>query len=320
MPTSEFDIIEQYFNKESIKDSNVVAGIGDDAALIKVPDDHFLAISTDTLVEGIHFLSSTKPFDIGYKSLAVNLSDMAAMAAKPNWLLLSLTMPEFNHTWLTEFTNGFFNLANSYELGLIGGNLTRGPLSITVQIIGSLPHGQELRRSTAKPGDLIYVTGVLGMASMALLTLQGDVENDHEISEDCLSKLYRPEPRVNIGISLRNIATAAIDISDGIAADLQHLVNASHVGAEVRLEDIPIYEELKKLDADKIWSYSLNKGDDYELCFTANRNSLHKIEEISHQFSCPISCIGRITEGHDIQWKTATGELININSKGYLHF
>ena len=146
MPTSEFEIIEQYFNKESIKDSNVVAGIGDDAALIKVPDDHFLALSTDTLVEGIHFLSSTKPFDIGYKSLAVNLSDMAAMAAKPNWLLLSLTMPEYNHSWLTEFTNGFFNLANSYELGLIGGDLTRGPLSITVHIIGSLPHGQEPTR------------------------------------------------------------------------------------------------------------------------------------------------------------------------------
>ncbi|MEX2353373.1 MAG: thiamine-phosphate kinase, partial [Gammaproteobacteria bacterium] len=257
MSLSEFDIIDQIFNQSRGAGRHVICGIGDDAAIIKVPDAHQLVVATDTLVNGVHFFEDAAPYDIGFKSLAVNLSDMAAMGAEPVWLTLSLTLPGSDPVWIKEFARGLFDLAGHYGVSLVGGDLSKGPLSITIQIMGTVPDNQALKRCGAKPDDDIYITGKPGMAALAVAILKGEIPGLELPSAACLERLNRPLPRVETGQALRDIASAAIDISDGLAADLGHLVQMSGAGAEIELAAIPLADELRQLDEKAQWSYVL---------------------------------------------------------------
>ena len=231
MSLSEFELIEQVFKKHCIETPDVICGIGDDAAVIKVPPEMELVLSMDTLVAGVHFSSDTKPQDLGYKALAVNLSDIAAMGAEPRWVILSMTLPDADQSWLEKFMAGFAELANKHAVNLVGGDLSRGPLSITIAIHGLVPEGKTIKRSGAKTGDLIYVTGTLGDAGLALKVLNEglSIAKDHQTY--IFDRLHRPSSRITTGLALREIASSAIDISDGLVADLGHILVASKVGA-----------------------------------------------------------------------------------------
>ena len=320
MPLNEFEIIEKIFKSQDVEQPGVIAGIGDDAALLRIPDKQLLAVSTDTLVKGVHFPDDTAPFDIGYKSLAVNLSDMAAMAAEPHWATMSLTLPDSNREWLQELARGFFDIANRFKVSLIGGDISRGPLSITIQVLGCVPPGKQFMRENAMPGDDIYVSGILGMSAYALSYIKGSLNVDTGQSKEAFARFKRPVPRVDLAISLRGIVRSAIDISDGLAADLGHLITSSSVGADINLDQVPVYKELSRLDNRQKWEYALNTGDDYELCFTAPVKYHERILDIGKKSECGISCIGKITESKVITWNGADGTLVNSQKTGFKHF
>ncbi len=317
MALSEFELINKSFRNAFKDDSNVICGIGDDAAIVTVPPGKLLAISVDTLVAGVHFPLNTTPADIGYKSLAVNLSDMAAMGAEPRWITLSLTLPENDPDWLTGFMSGFSVLARQYALSLIGGDMSRGPLSITLQIHGFVPEGKVLYRGNAKAGDLIYVSGTLGDAGLALGMTEDCYKVDEKYREYLMERLNRPVPRVELGIALRGIANSAIDISDGLLADLEHIVEASNTGATVNVEHLPMSPAVKaQNDAIDI---ALTSGDDYELCFTVLPAKQLQVEnELKKKFQ--LTCIGKITDGKGIIWQQADGSEYQPKKKAWQHF
>ncbi len=319
MPASEFDIIEQVFRARATSGPGVICGIGDDAAILQVPPDHQLVVSTDTLVSGVHFFADADPYDIGYRSLAVNLSDMAAMGAMPAWMTLSLTLPDNDIAWLHKFAEGMFELANQTGVALTGGNMAHGPLSITITIMGTVPTGKALLRSGAKTGDLIYVTGQLGMAALALAITTGEISWQEPAPAACSERLSRPQPRVQAGLALRNLASACIDISDGLAADLGHLLQASGKGAEIRLASLPIDPCFHHLSRQQMYNYALCRGDDYELCFTLPVQ-YHKTMPDIEQTGCQFSCIGVIKEVPGIHWIEADGREISLAETGYQHF
>lgn len=309
---NEFDIIKNFFANQTRSRNDVMAGIGDDAAIVDVPDNYQLAITTDTLVAGIHFPIETPPFDIGYKSIAVNLSDLAAMGAMPAWITLALTLPQANETWLTEFSRGLFTLANRFNIQLIGGDLTQGPLSITLQAIGLLPKNKALKRNTAKPGDLIYVTNFLGDAALGLQCLQKKIKIPDE--NYFISRLNQPEPQIEIGQNLLEIANAAIDISDGLSADLQHILTQSNVGAIINVDQLPLSPQMRKaLPTKKAIELALTGGDDYELCFTVPK-------EKQTQLKNAVTCIGIITEKKELTLHYQNGTSYDGNQAGYQHF
>ena len=317
---NEFEIIEKFF-KQSYPSSkgDLALGIGDDAAIINVPHDYELVMSMDTLVSGVHFFDDATPEDIAFKSLAVNLSDIAAMGASPRWITLSLTMPDKDIGWLEKFSSSFNELAAEYSLLLIGGDLSKGPLSITIQAHGINPKGKSLRRSGANAGDLIYVTGKLGAAAYALRHIQNSVLFPAPTVIE-IQRLNRPVPRIRTGIVLRDIATSCIDISDGLLADLGHILNASKVGAEVKLPDIPCSDSLKKIDRELALELALTGGDDYELCFTlpngVPESVIKDLESI-----CPIYWIGAITnKTSELYFMNENDERCEINTKAYTHF
>ena len=292
---NEFEIIEHYFKPKLLDNQQELKlGIGDDAAVIDIPQDEELVVSIDTLVEGVHFLKDTSPKDIANKSLLVNLSDIAAMGAEPRWITLSLTLPENDLDWLEKFSVQLNKLLTMYSISLIGGDITKGPLSITIQVHGVVPKGKFLRRSGARPGDLIYVTGELGAAAYVLRYLEGSDENLKPTEQE-LQRLNKPEPRIQTGLELRDIATSCIDISDGLFIDLSHILSCSKVGAEVKLQDIPYSSTLQKLNKDLAIDLALTGGDDYELCFTIpsyiSNTDLEKMITTSK-----VSKIGRINE------------------------
>ena len=320
MVSSEFEIIEHFFKNATGSNSTVICGIGDDAAIVSSPAGHHLAISTDTLVSGVHFFSDTDSFDVGYKSLAVNVSDMAAMAADPLWVTLSLTLPDSNRGWIERFTAGFLELATKFNINLIGGDLSQGPLSVTVQIIGTVPNGTALTRSGAKPGDGIYVTDCLGKAALALAILEEEIKQFAKIPEPCLARLHRPVPRIETGIAIRNIASAAIDISDGLISDLQHILNSSSVGAEIELARIPVCPESNDLLDEMKWKICLGSGDDYELCFTMPDAYADAITDIEQKSKCSVTRIGTITEGKKLIWLSVDGKPCTVSHTGYRHF
>lgn len=328
---NEFEIIESFFNKGSnIHRKDVIKGIGDDAAIVEVPPNHQLAITTDTLVAGIHFFEDADPSSIGHKALAVSLSDLAAMGATPAWVTLAITMPSAKKSWLKSFCDGFFTLAQTYDVALVGGDLTRGPLTITVEAFGFLPKHQALLRSTATTDDIIYVTGTLGDAGCALQHLQHKLSIPKEHLSSMTDKLTRPQPRVNLGKKLLNIANAAIDISDGLIADLNHILVASHVGAVINIDQLPLSEGLKQAMAggsnnnanDKAIALALTAGDDYELCFTVPHGKQNQLEAAlaTSSFHSQITAIGRITASSGLELKYANGDLYHGSIKGYLHF
>jgi len=318
MAYSEFELI-RLLSQESIKNRpDVMLGIGDDAALLNVPAGMQLVVSMDTLVHGVHFPESTTPYNIGFKSLAVNLSDMAAMGAEPAWATLSLTLPEADSDWLQEFCRGFFSLANHFGVQLIGGDTTRGPLSATVQMHGFVPEGQALRRDAARVGDLIYVTGTLGDAGIAL-SLLGQEQNE---IDHCylLERLERPSPRIATGLMLRSVAHAAIDISDGLLADLQHICQASGVGATINVDALPLSTAYKSVmvlsDLDDPFSLPLSAGDDYELCFTVSPDNVSKLHQ---QENTALTCIGTIEHEAGLRCVFKDKEFLP-SVKGYDHF
>jgi thiamine-monophosphate kinase len=319
---SEFDLIRRYFTRPIHR---AVLGIGDDAALIACDPGMDLAISTDTLVADRHFFTDTDPGKLGHKALAVNLSDMAAMGATPRWVTLALTLPvdrlQSQPDWLEAFMQGFFSLANAYQVELIGGDTTRGPLNIGVQIIGEVAKGKALRRSTALPGDDIWVSGQLGDAAMALAHLQRRIELDPAELAACLPALLTPTARVELGQQLIDLARSAIDISDGLLADLGHILECSHTAATVYLAKIPCSTVVKKHMATALAvDCLLAGGDDYELCFTAPESKRVEIMQLAQQLAIPLSCIGEITEGEGLRVLDSNGNALTYEKKGYDHF
>jgi thiamine-monophosphate kinase len=317
----EFDIIKKYFAAQTTHRPDVRIGIGDDAAVLTPPPGQELVITTDTLVSGIHFPESTLPYDIGYKSLAVNLSDLAAMGASPAWITMAITLPDKDEAWIESFCNGFFTLANRYGVQLIGGDLTHGPLSITIQAMGFTPAGKAILRKGAKPGDLIYVTGTLGDAGLALRFIQKKIELDTIYQREILEKLHRPEPRLATGQHLRDIASAAIDISDGLAADLGHILAASAVGAKINIEQLPLSEALThSLSTDEAFALALTAGDDYELCFTVPKQKQAELESQLSSLPCRFTLIGEITAAKDLDLRFNNGNKYHGPLLGYQHF
>lgn len=301
---TEFDIIREFFTKQPCQRTDVALGIGDDAAVITPPLQHQLVVTTDTLIADVHFPLTAEAFDVGFKSLAVNLSDLAAMGATPFGVTLALTLPHADENWLRDFANGFFTLAKQYNVQLIGGDTTRGLHSITVQALGWIPNGMAITRSGAKPGDLIYVTHTLGDAAYALA---------HKEIPETQQALHRPEPCVAIGEALRGVAHAAIDVSDGLLADLNHILTQSKVGARIDVNTIPLSKTLRTLPLDDALKYALNGGDDYELCFTVAKDQAHQVPE-----HC--TCIGEITTDTSLDLRYTDGTLCTIPINGYRHF
>ncbi|MBA2591301.1 MAG: thiamine-phosphate kinase [Gammaproteobacteria bacterium] len=313
MPISEFDIIARYFTPASVGRDDVLVGVGDDGAVLQVPAGSALVVSTDTLVRDVHFSDDYSPEDIGYKALAVNLSDLAAMAAQPAWASLALTLPRADEGWIADFARGFFDVAEAHGVALVGGDLTRGPLTITVGVYGFAPTGLSLRRSGARPGDEIFVTGTLGDAALCLAGLP----SPHRAYLE--TRLRRPTPRVAEGLSVRGLASGGIDISDGLAADLGHLLTQSGCGATVYLDRLPLSPALRALDdPDRRRALALAGGDDYELCFTVPPQQRPVLE--SRWRGAPITCIGRIESSPGLRWISADGSAYHPPREGYRHF
>jgi thiamine-monophosphate kinase len=313
----EFNLIAKYFTRAT---PNADLGVGDDAALLRVNKGYQLAISVDMLVAGTHFFHDAAPYDIGWKSLAVNISDMAAMGATPKWATLAIALPEINEPWLAEFSRGLFACADRFKVDLIGGDTTRGPLNISVQIMGEVPTGEALCRDGAKLEDDIWVSGKLGSAALGLTHLQRKVTLESEIAEHCLQALHTPMPRTDLGLSLRKKAHSCIDISDGLLADLGHILDASNLGATVALDNIACHDFLRaRLDEAIIQQCILAGGDDYELAFTAQQSQRHAIEQLAHQLDLTLSLIGKTTEklGIEVTYKQ---QLLDISKKGFDHF
>lgn len=320
MSLSEFSLIERYFTSRTHR-QDVILGVGDDAALLQLPPGMQLAVSVDTLVAGRHFPEETAAEAIGHKALAVNLSDMAAMGADPAWVTLALTLPESDSAFVEDFARGFFALARRYGVELVGGDTVRGPLSLTVQIQGQVPAGKALLRSGARPGDYLYVSGTLGDAGAGLRLKQGGSCHAPE-AEALVRRLDYPTPRVAEGRSLRGIASAAIDISDGLLADLGHILERSGCGAEIELEALPQSEALRRCITDdhERLKLALGAGDDYELCFTVPPSQRSAIMELSSSWSCGLSCIGRINDGAGITLSGEGSDSLQGRVAGYDHF
>jgi thiamine-monophosphate kinase len=314
---SEFDLIRRYFTRPT---PSAILGVGDDAALLQVSPGMELAVSVDMLVEGRHFAPQDGPGTVGHKSLAVNLSDMAAMGAVPRWVTLALALPAAEEKWLRGFAGGFFGLASKFGVELIGGDTTRGPLNICVQIMGEVPAGQALRRDGARVGDEIWVSGTLGNAALALAHYQRRIELEHMEAAAMLPFLHLPQPRVAMGIALRGIATAAIDISDGLLADLGHILELSKVGAEIHFERLPLHQVMQRhIQLDVVQNCVLAGGDDYELCFTAPAARHAEIIALAQQLDLPLTCIGRITPEAGAR-VLKQGQEMTVAARGFDHF
>ncbi len=314
---SEFDLIKRFFTRPA---PGALLGVGDDAALLAPSPGMALAVSADMLVEGRHFSPQDGPGTVGHKSLAVNLSDMAAMGAQPRWALLSLALPEADEKWLQGFAGGFFGLAEKFGVELVGGDTTRGPRNISVQIIGEVPADEALRRDAAKPGDEIWVSGHLGAAALALAHRQGRVELDPFEAAACLPSLYVPQPRVALGLALRGVAHAAIDISDGLLADLGHILECSGTGAEINFEALPVNEVVRRhLDKEVVRQCVLAGGDDYELCFTAPAERHGEIAALARVLELPLAPIGHVTVNEGLS-VLKDGRLMTLGATGFDHF
>ncbi len=312
--TSEFEIIERYFKK---KIKQTALGIGDDAAMINVQKNHQLVISSDMLIENIHFLKNTNPSHLGWKSLAVNLSDIAAMGSKPKSATLSISLPKINHLWLKKFTEGFFKCANQFGIDLIGGDTSRGPLSISITIMGEIKKNQGLLRSGAKINDDIWVTGQLGLASMGLASLQGKLKLAPRLKIKCLKALEVPTPKILLGSHLSRYANSCIDISDGLIQDLNHILKASKVGATLFLNDIPCE---KFIHTSEQYHFVFNGGDDYELLFTAPKKNRSNIKKIAKKTNTSVNIIGAITHKKDLKILNEQGKSVTFNLRGFDHF
>jgi thiamine-monophosphate kinase len=314
---SEFNLIAKYFTRSA---ANADLSVGDDAALMRISVGHQLAVSVDMSVAGTHFYADAAPFDIGWKSMAVNISDMAAMGATPKWATLAIALPEVNEYWLSEFSRGLFACADTFNVDLIGGDTTRGPLNICVQIMGEVPTAKALLRSGAQVEDDIWVSGHLGSAALGLMYLQHTIQLPDNVATACLSALHHPMPRVTLGLALRAVANSCIDVSDGLVADLGHLLKASKLGANIALDKIACHEFLHaQLETPAIQQCILAGGDDYELVFTAAESQRNAINLLSQQLNLPLSLIGKTTADIGLQVMYRQ-QVLDISKKGFDHF
>lgn len=312
----EFQLIDLIRRRATMR-ADVVLGIGDDAAIVQVPAGRQLVIATDTLNSGVHFPAETAPADVGWKALAVNLSDLAAMAAEPAWCTLSLSLPDNDAAWLEAFMDGFFELAGNSGIALVGGDTTRGPLSVCVTVHGLVESGRALRRDAACVGDDVWVTGTLGDAAGALAQWQAGGACDPALRR----RLDRPEPRLSIAAALRDGIHACIDISDGLLADLQHICEESRAGAAVLLERLPVSPQLDAaFDVPTRQDLQATGGDDYELCFTAPAHNRAAIERVARENPVPITRVGTIVAGSGVRALSADGSLFAPSRLGFQHF
>ncbi|MDA8128272.1 MAG: thiamine-phosphate kinase [Betaproteobacteria bacterium] len=319
----EFDLIARHFTRAA---PGAVLGVGDDCALLAPTPGMQLAVSTDMLLEGRHFSPQDGPAGIGHKSLAVNLSDLAAMGATPRWATLAIALPEENDAWLTAFARGFFRMADLHGVELVGGDTTRGALTISITVMGEVPPGQALRRDGAQPGDDVWVSGVIGSAALALAYRQGRLFMEQIDAAKVLPALYLPTPRVALGIALRGIATSAIDISDGLLGDLGHILDRSRTGTNplgARLE----FAALPTLPVAQTYLHEavardciLAGGDDYELCFTAPADRRDAVEAAAESAGVAVTRIGHITAEPGLTVVDADGRALSIERTGYDHF
>jgi len=317
---SEFDLIKRYFtglgNNQFVK-----LGVGDDAAITSIPAGYELVTTVDTLVADVHFFADTAPELIGYKSLAVNLSDLAAMSATPVWFTLSLAVPEIDESWLQAFSRGLTDLALQYSVALVGGDTVRGPLTITIQACGIVEQGKALLRDGAKVGDGIYITGPLGDARLALELLKGDRTIDKTYLTACCDKLHKPVARIKEGLLLKEFANAAIDISDGLVADLSHVLQRSDVGARIFLDDLPVSDAMRKsVSESESQNRSLYGGDDYELCFTVPTDKQDAMLSKMKANDCVVYRIGTIAREKGLFGVHTDGDASLLEQRGYDHF
>jgi len=313
---SEFNLIRRHFTRAT---PNALLGVGDDCALLQVSAGKVLAVSSDMLVSGTHFFADADPYLLGHKTLAVNLSDLAAMGATPRWATLALSLPCVDEVWLEQFSAGFFALAQKYNVDLIGGDTTRGPLNLCVTIMGEVSAQQALRRDGAQLDDEIWVSGKLGDAALALAHLQGKLSLPEAELVTVAPALHQPQPRVALGLALSGLAHSAIDISDGLLADLGHILDASQVGAQLEFAAVPMSDVLRS-HQDLVAPCALAGGDDYELCFTAAPQHHAELLRLSVELSVPLTRIGKIIAGKGCVVRDGTGNPINLARGGYEHF
>ncbi len=316
----EFELIRQCFAKQVGSRKDVLVGIGDDCAVVQPTEHQNIAITTDTLVAGVHFPHDTSPRAIGHKSVAVSLSDLAAMGAEPSWISLAITLPEVDESWVTEFCAGVFELCDFYNVQLIGGDTTQGSLSVTVTAQGNTPKDKHITRAGAKAGDWLFVTGNLGDAALALRYLQGKIKVEKCYSAALQDQLDFPKPRILAGQVLREYASAAIDISDGLAADLGHICQASQVGVNLVIDNLPLSDALlESLPLMQAYQLALTGGDDYELLFTVSEDNKVGMETALANTGVPISCIGQLNSSNKIK-TLLNGEAVCMDLQGFEHF
>lgn len=321
MVSGEFNLINTYFTSPSNR-NDVLLGIGDDCAVVSVPENKQLVITTDTLVDGVHFPSDTSAEDIACKAIAVNLSDLAAMGAEPAWLTLALSMPQVDEGWLKSFSDSFRFMAQKYNVQLIGGDTTQGPLSITVQAMGLVDAGCIMRRDSARPGDAIYVSGTLGDAAAGLRIAQQGLAVD-EGRAWLLDRLNRPEPRVALGIKVAEYCSCAIDISDGLAADLGHILEASQCGATVNVDWVPLSHQLVEYSISRNevdWEMVLSGGDDYELCLVVAPENENRLMRLASELSLLLTRVGVIEDHSSLNIVDHSGAKYLLDHSGYEHF
>jgi thiamine-monophosphate kinase len=316
---SESELIERHFRELGQARPDVLLGIGDDAALLQVPVGAQLALTTDALVEGVHFLPGAPPHSLGHRALAVNLSDIAAMGASPCWALLSLNLPRPDEDWLSEFARGFGALARLHGVALVGGNLSRGALSITVELAGLVPRGQALRRSGGCSGDDLYVSGSIGDAAAGLECLRGRAGVPATAAQWLQQRFEYPRPRVALGVALRGIASACIDVSDGLHADALRLLQASGLGARIDVEALPLSDALRVAYGPAAWRTALAGGEDYELCFSAPPARAAGIVDAAAAAGSPVTRIGTLVPGDGIALNSEN-RLIQFAPAGFDHF
>jgi thiamine-monophosphate kinase len=320
MPLSESALIERYFRSLGVQRGDVPLGIGDDAAVLEVPPDAQLVATTDTLVAGVHFPSATPPAAIGHRALAVNLSDLAAMGARPAWALLALTLPEADAGWLGEFAAGLARLARAHNVALVGGDTTRGPLTVTLQLLGCVPHGAALTRAGGRAGDELFVSGTPGDAGAGLALLEGRMSAPAAAAAYLRERFLAPSPRVALGERLRGYASACIDVSDGLLGDAGKLAHASGTAVRLEFESLPVSEPLEDaLGAEAARELALTAGDDYELCFSVPAHQIARLTRELPPQHWNYRRIGALSAGAGAV-VTRGGTVMEFSHSGYQHF
>jgi len=320
MALSEFALIERYFRHCGAHRTDVRLGVGDDAALLGMPGGSELVAAIDTLVAGVHFPQGSPPASIGHRALAVNLSDLAAMGARPTWALLALTLPEADENWLEEFASGFCELARAHGVALVGGDTTRGPLCISVQLLGHVPAGEALTRGGGSAGDVLFVSGTCGDAAAGLAIEQGELQADPDARAWLRERFLWPTPRIALGERLRGLASACIDVSDGLLADAGRLASASRAGAELAWADVPLSQPLLAVSGEeRARELALGGGDDYELCFAVPPRNIARLTELLPPQEWRYARIG-LLRGAPGAVIVRDGTVMEFSHSGYEHF